>query len=42
MKTKQPTVIEGWSAYRKLVDEQLKQDHLDRLRKLHEQYRKRR
>ncbi len=39
MKTKQPA---SWDAYRKLVDEQLKQDHLDRLRKLHEQYRRRR
>ena len=42
MKNKQPTILEGWDAYRKLVDEQLKKDHLDRLRKLHEQYRRRR
>jgi len=40
MKIKQPTIIEGWDAYRKLVDEQLKKDHLDRLRKLHEKRKK--
>ncbi|HJL92185.1 MAG TPA: hypothetical protein QGF04_00215 [Woeseiaceae bacterium] len=40
MKIKQPTIIEGWDAYRKLVDEQLKIDHLDRLRKLHEKKKK--